>query len=90
MTGQKQSKMTKGAVPRADVNEPGLTAVEFQTFCPYKGVCSYYDAGEARRAAWSYLNAWPEAGAVAGFVPFEPDLVEVTLDGSRLHMEPGP
>ena len=26
-------------VPRADVNESGLTTVEGQTFCPYKGVC---------------------------------------------------
>jgi uncharacterized protein (DUF427 family) len=76
-------------VPRADVTESALTAVEGQTFCPYKGVCSYYDVGAARRAAWSYLDAWPEVRAVAGFVSFEPDLVEVSLDGSRLRQEPG-
>jgi uncharacterized protein (DUF427 family) len=76
-------------VPRTDVNEPALTAVEFQTFCPYKGVCSYYDVGEARRAAWSYLDAWPEVGSVAGSISFELDLVEVSLDGSRLRPEPG-
>ena len=28
-------------VVRADVDESALTAVEQQTFCPYKGVCSY-------------------------------------------------
>jgi hypothetical protein len=66
-----------------------VTAVEFQTFCPYKGVCSYYDVGEAHRAAWSYLDAWPEVGSVAGSISFEPDLVEVCLDGSRLRPEPG-
>src|SRR5262245_24010921 len=27
-------------VPRADIDESALTAVEFETFCPYKGVCS--------------------------------------------------
>jgi uncharacterized protein (DUF427 family) len=76
-------------VPRADVDESALAAVEFQTFCPYKGVCSYYDIGAAHRAAWSYLNAWPEVGRVAGFVSFEPDEVEVSLDGKRLRLEPG-
>jgi uncharacterized protein (DUF427 family) len=76
-------------VPRADVNESALTAVEGQTFCPYKGVCSYYDVGDVRRAAWSYLDAWPEVGAVAGFISFEPDLVEVSLDGRRLRLAPG-
>jgi uncharacterized protein (DUF427 family) len=76
-------------VPRADVDEAALTAVAGQTFCPYKGVCSYYDVGDAHRAPWSYLDAWPEVGAVAGFVSFEPDLVEVSRDGSRVRQEPG-
>jgi uncharacterized protein (DUF427 family) len=76
-------------VPRADVNESALTAVDFQTFCPYKGVCSYYDIGDARRAAWSYLDAWPEVGAVAGFISFEADQFEVSLDGKRMRLEPG-
>jgi len=76
-------------VPRADVHESALSAADGQTFCPYKGLCSYYDIGDARRAAWSYLDAWPEAGRVAGFISFEPDKIEVTLDGRRLRLEPG-
>ena len=76
-------------VPRADVTESALTAVEGQTFCPYKGLCSYYDIGDAHRAAWSYLDAWPEVGRVAGFISFEPDEVEVSVDGRRLRVEPG-
>jgi uncharacterized protein (DUF427 family) len=76
-------------VPRADVDEAALTAVEGQTFCPYKGVCNYYDVAGAHRAAWSYLTAWPEVGSVAGSVSFEPDEVEVSLDGTRLRLEPG-
>ena len=76
-------------VARADVVDSALAPVEFQTFCPYKGVCSYYDIGDARHAGWSYQDAWPEVGAVAGYVSFEPDLVEVSLDDKRLRLEPG-
>jgi uncharacterized protein (DUF427 family) len=38
-------------VPRADVAEEHLTPVSRQTFCPYKGLCDYYDIGGAGRAA---------------------------------------
>ena len=40
-------------VARADADESALTPVEHQTFCPYKGLCSYYDIGALRLAAWS-------------------------------------
>jgi uncharacterized protein (DUF427 family) len=77
-------------VPRADVDESALILVQdHQTFCPYKGLCSYYDIGEALLAAWSYLQAYPEVGRVFGLVSFEPDLVSVHLDGKQLHLEPG-
>ena len=49
----------------------------------------YYTIGEHKRAAWSYLNAWPESGRVSGLVSFEPDKIEVWLDDRRLHLEPG-
>ncbi|GAA5137703.1 DUF427 domain-containing protein [Pseudonocardia adelaidensis] len=76
-------------VPRDDTDEAALTPVEGRTFCPYKGLCSYYDVGGARRAAWSYEDAWTEVRRVSGLVSFEPDKVEVHLDGSRLRPEPG-
>jgi uncharacterized protein (DUF427 family) len=76
-------------VPRADVDESALTPVERQTFCPYKGLCSYYDIGDARGAAWSYHEAYPEVGRISGLVSFEPDMVSVQLDGTQLHLEPG-
>ncbi|HEX3588754.1 MAG TPA: DUF427 domain-containing protein [Pseudonocardiaceae bacterium] len=76
-------------VPREDVDETALTAVEGQTFCPYKGLASYYDIGEHTRAAWSYLEAWPEVGKVSGLVSFEPDRIEVELDGRRQALAPG-
>jgi uncharacterized protein (DUF427 family) len=76
-------------VPRADVDESALTPAEGQTFCPYKGLASYYDVAGARRAAWSYTDAWTEVGRVSGLVSFEPDKVEVYLDGTRFRLEPG-
>src|SRR5215470_12465124 len=76
-------------VPRDDVDPSALTPVEGQTFCPYKGLASYYDIGRHKRAAWSYLEAWPEVARVSGFVSFEPDLVDVYLDSRKLALEPG-
>jgi uncharacterized protein (DUF427 family) len=76
-------------VPRDDVDQSALTPVEGQTFCPYKGLCSYYDVPGASRAAWSYENAWTEVKRISGMVSFEPDQVEVHLDGVRLRLEPG-
>ncbi len=76
-------------VPRADVDESALTPVERQTFCPYKGLASYYDIADAHRAAWSYESAWTEVQLISGLVSFEPDRVEVQLDGARLRLEPG-
>jgi uncharacterized protein (DUF427 family) len=76
-------------VARADVDEAALTPVEHRTFCPYKGLCSYYDIGDARLAAWSYRDAYPEVRRISDFVSFEPDLVSVQLDGNQLRLEPG-
>jgi hypothetical protein len=50
-------------VTRADLDESALTAVDQQTFCPYKGMCTYYDIGDARQAAWSYRHANDRVGA---------------------------
>jgi hypothetical protein len=55
----------------------------------YKGLASYYDIAGARRAAWSYQDAWPEVWRVSGLISFEPDKVDVNLDGARLRLEPG-
>ena len=76
-------------VPRDDVDQAALTPADGQTFCPYKGLASYYDIGGARRAAWSYEDAWAEVRRISGLVSFEPDKVQVHLDGTRLRLEPG-
>jgi len=76
-------------VPRADVDSAALTPAAGQTFCPYKGLCRYYDIAGAGRAAWSYEDAWAEVRRISGLISFEPDKVAVQLDGTRLRLEPG-
>jgi uncharacterized protein (DUF427 family) len=76
-------------IPRADIDPSALTPVKFQTFCPYKGLCSYYNIGDAHRAAWSYSEAYAEVGRISDFVSFEPDIITVQLDGTELRLEPG-
>jgi uncharacterized protein (DUF427 family) len=76
-------------VAREDIDEAALKLVDLQTFCPYKGICSYYDICGHQRAAWSYVNAWPEVGRVTNLVSFEPDKIDVCLDGKQLRLEPG-
>ena len=76
-------------VPRADVVAEALTPVELLSFCPYKGIASYYDIDGIRHAAWSYRAPFDDMAAIADLVSFEPDKVAVTLDGERLELEPG-
>jgi len=76
-------------VPREDVDESTLKPAEGQTFCPYKGLASYYDIGNHKRAAWSYIHAWPEVARVTNLLSFEPDEIDVYLDGEQLHLAPG-
>ena len=66
-----------------------LTPVDLQTFCPYKGIASYYDIDDVGHAAWSYRSPFDDMAAIGDLVSFEPDRVEVTLDGERLELEPG-
>ena len=76
-------------VSRADVDESALTPVEHQTFCPYKGLCSYYNIGDARLAVWSYREAYTEVSRISDLVSFEPDIVSVHLDGKQLQLASG-
>jgi uncharacterized protein (DUF427 family) len=76
-------------VPRADVVAEALHPVEGQTFCPYKGLASYYSIGDTRNAAWSYRAPFEEMARIADLVSFEPDKVTITIDGERLDPAPG-
>jgi uncharacterized protein (DUF427 family) len=76
-------------VPREDVDDDALALSDEQTFCPYKGIAAYYDIDGVSRAAWSYRAPLDEMAVIGDLVSFEPDKVEVTLDGIRLELEPG-
>ena len=76
-------------VPRDDIDKAALRPVEGQTFCPYKGLASYFEVGGIKGAAWSYEDAWEEARQISGYVSFEPDKLEVSLDGLQLTLESG-
>jgi len=76
-------------MPREDIDETALAPAQGQTFCPYKGLASYYDIGDHKSAAWSYPRAWPEVARVSNLVSFEPDKIDVFLDDNKLTFEPG-
>jgi uncharacterized protein (DUF427 family) len=76
-------------VPRADVNPELLEPSARETFCPYKGICTYYNIGDANQAAWSYREPYREVDRIADLISFEPDKVTITIDGEELHLEPG-
>ena len=76
-------------VPREDIDEAALEPVRRQTFCPYKGLCSYYDIGGAARAAWSYRDAYREVDRISDLISFEPDKVTVLIDGVKQQLPPG-
>jgi uncharacterized protein (DUF427 family) len=75
-------------VPRADIAAEALHAVEGQTFCPYKGLASYYDIGDARNAAWSYRAPFEEVARIADLVSFYPTKLAITIDGEKLEEAP--
>jgi uncharacterized protein (DUF427 family) len=76
-------------VPRADVTDGVLTPAERETFCPYKGVCSYFDIDGTTRPAWSYAEPYREVDRIKGFISFEADKLQITLDGVRQELAPG-
>jgi uncharacterized protein (DUF427 family) len=76
-------------VPREDVDADALTLSPMQTFCPYKGLASYYNLGERTRIGWSYIQAWRDIARVSNFLSFQQDLIDVFLDGKKLILEEG-
>lgn len=76
-------------VPRSDVDLGALSPIALQTFCPYKGLASYWDIGDRAAAAWGYPEAWSEVARIGGLISFEPDKIDVFLDDVRLRLEPG-
>jgi uncharacterized protein (DUF427 family) len=74
-------------VPLADVDPALLQRSRKHTYCPYKGMASYYslvvpDATvDLKGAVWTYEAPYPAVAEIAGHVAFYPDRVDVTVEG---------
>lgn len=73
-------------VPRADVDESKLVRSETESYCPYKGDCSYFsvktDDGVVDDAAWSYEEPFEAVAQISGHLAFYPNRVDLQLDPS--------
>jgi uncharacterized protein (DUF427 family) len=76
-------------VPREDVDESGFALSTDETFCPYKGLCSYWSIDGTASAAWGYLDPYTEVTRIKGHCSFEPEIVDVFLDGVQQSTAPG-
>lgn len=85
---------TRYYLPLTDVRLDVLRASSAETYCPYKGVASYFSfqSGESavEDVAWLYRTPLPESQKVAGLVSFDPEhadiyVDEVLQDGARRH-----
>jgi len=67
-------------VPRKDVDMTLLERTDLQTYCPYKGDCSYYSiplGGERSvNAVWTYEVPYAAVAAIKDHVAFYPDRVD--------------
>jgi len=68
-------------IPREDVDLTAFARSDHKTRCPYKGEASYYSihAGDrtAQNAVWSYEQPLEAVTAIARYMAFYPDRVEM-------------
>jgi uncharacterized protein (DUF427 family) len=71
-------------IPREDVHIKLLEPSDHQTYCPYKGDCSYFSIanGDERlvNAVWSYETPFAAVSSIAGHLAFYPDRVDLFED----------
>jgi len=67
-------------IPQEDVDMTLLVRTDHQTYCPYKGDCSYYSillGGERSvNAVWTYEAPYAAVAAIEHHVAFYPDRVD--------------
>ena len=67
-------------IPREDADMAFLERTDHQTYCPYKGDCSYYSiplGGErSRNAVWTYENPYAAVAAIKDHLAFYPERVD--------------
>ena len=69
-------------IPRQDAAMALLERTEHSTHCPYKGDAAYYSiplgGDRLANAVWSYERPHEAVAAIAGYLAFYPDRVEIT------------
>ena len=75
-------------IPRKDVDMTRLQRTSHQTYCPYKGDCSYYsiaDGGERSvNAVWTYEEPYTAVAVIREYLAFYPnrvDAIEIGAEG---------
>ena len=67
-------------IPRKDVDMSQLERTSHQTYCPYKGDCSYYSiplgAERSVNAVWTYEAPYVAVAAIKDHVAFYPHRVD--------------
>jgi uncharacterized protein (DUF427 family) len=70
-------------VPLKDVDRSLLQPTDHESYCVFKGDCSYYsipEGGEkAVNAVWSYKDPYPAVGQIRDHVAFYPNRVDEIL-----------
>ena len=72
-------------VPLADVDHGALRVSDTNTYCPYKGVASYYDVIDPHTlqsvddAVWHYREPYPSVNEIDGHVAFYSHKVEIEV-----------
>ena len=69
-------------IPRADADMVSLARSDHQTYCPYKGECSYFSLPGERgvNAVWSYETPYPAVSAIKDHLAFYPDRVAIEAE----------
>ncbi len=67
-------------VPRGDTDMSLLVATEHETYCPYKGDCSYFSiptgGAKATNAVWTYEQPFEGVDQIREYLAFYPDRVD--------------
>ena len=70
-------------IPVKDVDMTLLKRTDHQTYCPYKGDCSYYSiplGGERSvNAVWTYEAPYAAVAGIKGHLAFYPERVDVSV-----------
>jgi uncharacterized protein (DUF427 family) len=71
-------------IPRDDVDMTQLQRTAHQTYCPYKGDCSYFSIAAAgprgTNAVWTYESPYPAVALIKEHLAFYADRLDA-IDG---------